>query len=213
MRDCRVLEGCPTDKEAAVRKSWTVVTVLLLAAAWAIPGVAQEGEMPPEMAEYMKFAAPGEHHGHLKAMEGEWTAKSPVWMAPGAPPMESTGKAVNTLILGGRYLAQEYQGKMMGRAFTGMGAHGYDNAAQRYVHTWIDDMSTMMMTSAGNCSDGGKKFTLSGEYEDPVSSQLRRSRYVITVKSPDEYAFEMYDKGAEGPEHKSMVIVYTRIKK
>lgn len=29
-------------------------------------------EMREEIAEYMKYSMPGEHHGHLKALAGKW---------------------------------------------------------------------------------------------------------------------------------------------
>ena len=192
-------------------KNLTCSIMLSTALGLAAPAVAQEGEMPPEMAAYMKYAAPGEHHAHLKAMEGTWNVKTTAWMAPEAPPMESTGKSVNTSMLGGRFLGQEYTGDMMGQPFVGMGALGYDNYKQKYVSTWIDNMGTMMYHGEGSCTEGGKQIVFMGEYEDPVTESMHTMKTEYTIEGADKHVMRMYDKGPEGPERKTLEIVYTRV--
>jgi len=55
---------------------------------------AQEAPSTQQMTEIMtKYATPGEHHRHLESMIGTWTTRSTFWTAPGAPQLESTGKA------------------------------------------------------------------------------------------------------------------------
>src|SRR5689334_16391259 len=94
-------------------------------------------EKKAEMEQWAKYANPGKPHEYLKAMEGTWTSHSKMWMDEKSPPQESTGTSENKLIMGGRFLQQDYHGQMMGKAFEGMGVTGYDNVKNKYVSTWI----------------------------------------------------------------------------
>src|SRR5512147_885868 len=73
------------------------------------------------MDAWMKAATPGEPHKKLEAMAGSWSVKSKMWAAPGAPPEEGDGTSENTMILGGRWLQQRFQGTAMGMPFEGVG--------------------------------------------------------------------------------------------
>jgi uncharacterized membrane protein len=59
-------------------------------------------------------------------MAGDWDAVVKTWMGPGEPEA-SRGYSANKMILGGRYLLQEYEGGAMGKPFQCMGITGYDN--------------------------------------------------------------------------------------
>ena len=98
-----------------------------------------------QMAAWMKYANPGEKHAYLKKLEGKWTGKAKFWMQPGAPPTESEGTAVNTLILGGRFLQSSYTSEVMGQPFEGFGLDGYDIHKQKYIGLWTDTMATKML--------------------------------------------------------------------
>jgi len=78
--------------------------------------------MEEQMASYLeKYASPGEHHRHLQQLAGEWTSRARFWFAPGGPADESTGRAHNEMILGGRYLETRYEGVTGGMPFSGRG--------------------------------------------------------------------------------------------
>src|SRR5438034_10300694 len=79
------------------------------------------------MEAWAKVAAPGEAHRWLEPVVGTWDAKITMWMAPGAPPQESTGTSENKWVLGGRFVEQRYEGKCMGQPFSGLGYTGHDN--------------------------------------------------------------------------------------
>ena len=55
------------------------------------------------------------------------------------------------MILGDRVMVEEVKSQMMGQPFTGHGMSGYDNVSDKYWATWIDSMSTGVMTSEGTC--------------------------------------------------------------
>ena len=74
------------------------------------------------------------------------TRRSSSWMAPGADPMVMDGTSENRWVMGGRYLEQRFNGNFMGMPFEGIGYTGYDNVKKQYWGTWMDNMSTGMMT-------------------------------------------------------------------
>ncbi len=102
-----------------------------------------------EMEKYQKLAIPGAPHKLLASLAGSWKTKTKSWIEPGKPPVESDGSS-GQMILGGRYLHQEFTGDMMGTPFTGIGITGYDNHKKRYISTWMDSMSTGIFFSKGS---------------------------------------------------------------
>jgi hypothetical protein len=104
----------------------------------------QENKMDAQamMDVYTKLGTPGTPHKVLASMAGSWITKTKGWMEPDKPPMESKGTCEQKMLLGGRFLQQEYSGDMMGSPFTGIGVTGYDNHTKKYVSTWMDSMGT-----------------------------------------------------------------------
>ena len=78
--------------------------------------VQQEGKMDMQamMDIYKKLGTPGAPHKVLASMVGSWSTKIKSWMEPDKPPMESTGTCEQKMLLGGRFLQQEFTGDMMG---------------------------------------------------------------------------------------------------
>lgn len=171
---------------------------------------AMAAEQEKAMAEMMKLATPGEHHGHLKQFEGSWKAKTTMWMDPAAPPETSEGTMVNKWVLGGRFLHQEFKGTFAGQPFEGMGLWGYDNAKGKYVATWSDTMGTMIMMIEGKCDGGGKSWEMSGQMWDPMTKKDMKFRETLKVDSPTKHTFTMYMPGPDGKEMKSFEIVYEK---
>ena len=104
----------------------------------------QKGKMDMQamMKIYQKVGTPSAPHKRLASLTGSWITKTKAWMEPDKPPVESTGTCKQKMLLDGRYLQQEYSGKMMGSMFKGINVIGYDNHTKKYVSTWVDSMST-----------------------------------------------------------------------
>lgn len=182
--------------------------------------VAQQGgeaaqELPPGvtpemMAAWQAAMTPGPEHEKLAAMAGTWTFTGTFWMAPGAPPETSTGRAEREMTLGGRVLAERVESELMGQRFEGLGLSGFDRVSGRYWGTWNDNMGTGLMIAEGTCAeDGSCEFT--GTWNDPMLGGPKTVR--MTMKSgPDREVHAMYDKAPDGTEFKSMELVYTRSK-
>lgn len=162
-----------------------------------------------EMDAWMSFMTPGPHHMALEQSNGEWTEEISMWMAPGAEPMKTTGKCVNTMILGGRYQQSTHSSNFMGMPFEGINILAYDNARKVYQSSWIDNMGTSIMFMEGTWDDATKSCSMTGKTTDPMSGKLKDIRQVFTVIDNNNQKMEMY-MSENGSEYKSMEILWKR---
>ena len=197
-----------------VRIFWFIaVAVGSLLMAGPVGAQAPDTGMAAMMAQWAKYATPGPHHQEMAKMVGKWTATVKTWMAPGTPPMESQGMGEFTMVLGGRYLIQDFKSQMMGQPFEGMGISAYDNFRGRYVDVWVDNMSTGMMISYGTADSTGKVFTYKGKMDDVMSGKKDVPiRTVMRIIDNDTQMMEMYGPDQTGKEYKTMEMVYKRQK-
>lgn len=188
----------------------TLLALLLLALAAAIPASAQEGQMDPKAMEemMMKLAMPGAPHEHLAQMAGDWTVSMTMYMdAP--QPLKSTGTAHYEVVLGGRYVVGRFKSTFMGQPMEGLSIDGYDNAKQEYFSLWFDSMGTGFYEARGQASADGKTCTLSGNMEmGPMSIP---SRAETTWVDKDTMTFAMWHTMG-GQEAKAMDMEYKRVK-
>lgn len=176
-------------------------------------GQKQKEEMDVQhmMEVYNRLATPGPEHKLMATMEGEWSTRSKLWMRPDEPPMESTGTCVQKMLLGGRFLQQEYAGEFMGSAFNGIGVTGYDNHTRKYVTTWMDSTSTAILFFEGTASEDGKTITQECLYDDPIKGPMKW-RSVTRIEDEETQIFEMYGTDKSGKEEKMMEIIYKRMR-
>ncbi len=188
----------------------------------AIPALAAESKAPQAssmsseeqamMQKWMAFATPGDGHKALAAKVGVWNGTVKMWMAPGAPPAESTGTSTFEMILDGRYLQDTTEGTANGQPFHGRGLTAYDNLKKKYVATWIDNMGTGIMVAEGTYDPLTKTFKYKSEAPDVVAGKYAPVRSVEKILSNDKWIMEMYGKAADGKEFRTMEITYTRKK-
>jgi hypothetical protein len=161
------------------------------------------------MKKWAEMASPGANHKAMEKFVGNWTYTNKLWMDPAAPPSESNGKASISMIMGGRYLQQNYTGDFMGMPFEGFGLMGFDNGKQEYVNIWSDNTSTSIMMMNGK--NAKEDIVLTGMMDDAVTGKKMKLREVIRWTGPDSWVLEMYDQGEGGKEVKMMEITHTRV--
>jgi hypothetical protein len=145
------------------------------------------------MEAWMKAATPGEPHKMMARSAGKWTTTQKMWMAPGQPPMETTGTMDAEMILGGRYLHSVYKASMMGEPFEGQAFEAYDNVKKEIINTWIDTAGTGMLISRGKCDDPAcKTVTITGTMPDPMGGPDVTMKQVTTWIDPNSFKFEMW---------------------
>jgi hypothetical protein len=161
---------------------------------------------------WMAYATPGPGQKALEATVGTWDVQSKFWMAPGAPPQESTGTSENRMILGGRYLEQRYEGTMMGQPFSGIGVTAFDNYKKKYIASWIDTAGTGIMVTTGIADKAGKVITSWGTMDDPGLGKTVKVKTVVTIVDADHHTYESWGSGPDGKMAKSLEIHFTRKK-
>jgi len=167
--------------------------------------------MDDMMAMMEKMGAVTENHRLLETFAGEWTTVAKMTMDPSAPPTESPGTASAKMIFDGRFCQMTHHGEMMGKPFQGIGTTGFDNATGKFVSTWIDSMSTGIMTAEGTYDAAKKTFTFTGTMPDPMTRGTTKFRYTYNASNRDRLVFEWFET-REGKETKSMELTYTRKK-
>lgn len=182
-------------------------TALLLS----IASFAQSEDEAAMMQKWMEYMTPGEMHKMMAKYDGKFTTKSKMWFTPGAPATETTGMAVNEMIMGGRYQKSTYSGDMMGQPFTGEAVSGYDNARKVFISTWIDNMGTGIMYGEGEWNATTRSIETKGTQTDAMTDGKIPYREVLTFIDEDHYRMEMYNV-FNGEEFKSMEILYERVK-
>jgi len=207
-----------------MRRAITLLGVLILVLTLAVSNESFSQEkkksakkMPSEeemMKRWQESMTPGAQHKMLEESVGSWDAEVKMWMkGPNGEPMISKGTSENKMVLGGRYLQQEFTGEMMGQTFTGTGFTGYDNFKKKYVSFWIDNMSTGMSTMSGVLDKDGKSSTMWGKMDEPATGQKdKKVKYVTRFVDKDTQVFETYDVTSFGDKKPIMEITYRRRK-
>ncbi len=163
---------------------------------------------PSFLTDWMATGAPGEEHQRMASLAGDWTVSGRMWMTPDAEPEPSSATATSRLILGGRYLLQEYKSEFAGMPYEGLLIQGYDNIKQEYFSIWMDNMSTVPAFSHGERI--GSVTDLEGVMRDVLTPSGRPMRTVVTEVSTDEFTMEMYDSLKDGTKFRTMELTYTR---
>lgn len=166
------------------------------------------------MQKMMEYGTPGSMHAMMASWNGTWNGDISMWPAEGAPVQKSTGTAVNTMILDGKYQMSKHTGDMMGMPFEGLNIVAYDNATKTFNSTWVDNMSTGIMSMSGNWDEASKTLSLSGKMPDicrPGKECAMRETFKII--DDNTQMMEMYGPDpATGKEYKMMEIKMTRKK-
>lgn len=166
-------------------------------------------EMDAQQKAWMEYMTPGKYHEMMAKSVGEWKTVTKWWMDPSAEPMVSEGTAVNEMIMGGRYLKSTHSGIMMGQPFEGIMIEGYDNTKKEFVSTWIDNMGTGIMFSAGKYNEPSQSITFEGSMVDPMTGSDVKYKQTVKIIDQNKHMMEMYDV-SKGTEIKMMEIEFTR---
>lgn len=174
------------------------------------PGMQMDEETAKMMKKMEEMGALTEHHKKLNGMVGTWNVAMKWWMKPNQPPMDSTGVATRKLVLGNKFVSEDYSGEAMGQPFNGMCLTGFDNGKKKYITTWADSWGSSIMTSYGSMDSTGKVITWWGEWDDCMTGKPKKYKSITRIESDTKQIFEMYDTDADGKEFKTMEATYTK---
>jgi hypothetical protein len=174
-------------------------------------------EKDPKKAEMMKAwqeaATPGAEHAMLKELVGKWQVTTKSWQSENAKPEVTTGTSTFKPVFGGRFIRQDFKGKMMGMPYEGTGMMGYNKVSKKFESSWYDSMSTAAMNFEGTFDQSSKTFTQSGEFECPMRKTTEKMRSELKMIDKDTVTFALYMPDMEsGKEYKGMEQQYKRVK-
>ena len=207
----------PTDSPGTrglARPSNSVTTAPVAAPTTNTGAEPSQDEMMKMMFEMAKL---NENHKLLAELVGNWNYVVRMWIDPSAPPSESKGTATRKAEMGGRYFVMDASGKfsmpgpdgkMQQFDFKGRATEGYDNAKQKFVSSWIDNMGTGIMLSEGTYDPATKTFTFHATYDMAPGVQTK-IRETIKITDKDHHVMEWFEQRG-GQEVKTMEIAYTR---
>jgi hypothetical protein len=171
---------------------------------------AADKKADPMEAAWAKAAEVNKNHEWMKFFEGEWsTSVKEFDPMTGKEAGSGSGTMTCKVVLGGRFLSMDFDGRFQGKFFRGMGTLGYSNVNSRYEGTWMDSMSTHTSMSTGSVDASGKVMTMLSEPTDPMSGKPVKQREVTTITGKDAYKMEMFMTFG-GKEAKLMEISYTK---
>jgi len=181
------------------------------------PAGQPEKKLPPgwteaDMKACMDAGTPGKMHEFLAKNIGTWQGKITMWMGPDTEPMKTESTATYTAMLDGRFVKCEMAGVMPGMGpYNGFAIYGFDNVAQKFQGTWIDNCGTGMAIGTGELSSDGKKLTWSYSYTCPIAKKPATMREIETITSPTTKTLETWSTDPKsGKEFKMMVIEFTK---
>ncbi|MEO1007873.1 MAG: DUF1579 family protein [Planctomycetota bacterium] len=186
--------------------------LLLGGASGSTAPVAQEGQpqdMDAMMEAWMQAAAPDDHHKKMHYYLGTWKTEVKSLM-PGGEAWTSAGTANFSMIMGGRFLKQDYRGDFMGMEMQGMGLQGYNKVNQRWESLWTDNMTTALHYSTGETTDKG--WAYHGTETDPMTGETLKVKDELVKHGADHFTFTRYypNPEAEGEMMPGFKIDYTR---
>jgi hypothetical protein len=158
---------------------------------------------------FAQVAQPGAEHQKLTTRAGTWNAVIEA-QSPDGKASRSKGVSTRTVACAGLWVIDDFHADFEGQKFHGHGITGYDPAKGKYVGTWVDSMTAMLMTMEGSYDREGKVLTMTG-MAPGMDGKPVLHRFVTTHQDANTDVFEMFMPGADGKDIKLMTITYTRV--
>ncbi len=190
----------------------TGISFLFLAALFLIAGqnlFAQDNALAQKA--FVDYMTPGKMQNMLAKNAGRWQTKFKLWTAPGANPIVAEGNMIAETLLDGRYLQSKHSANVNGMPMMGIGLDAYDNGRKIFVSTWIDNLSTGIMTLEGSFDEGTRTFTYTGKSYDPAAGKEVPVKEILRYIDDDHQIMEMFMIQGNN-EIKTMEVEMTRIK-
>ena len=189
---------------------WIVTGVCaLIAASFVVVNAQDGGDAGGGMMQMPAWMQKTQHHKDMAKNAGEFTVETKMWMGAGEP-MPGTATATIKPIKNGYYMHETFKMNFMGQPFEGTSITGYDTVRKKHVSLWVDSMSPVPYISYGEEKDG--KITYMGKGPN-MMGQMEGKKMVVSNITADGWTVDFFDIKADGKEHQSMHMKYTRKKK
>jgi hypothetical protein len=180
--------------------------------------LAQSGQSPPapkptpEQIERMKaIYQPSAPHLALAKLEGTWEQE--VRLASGSgDPVVIRGRAVNRVVLGGRFVVSEGQatGGEGAPALDSMLIFGFDGRTREYTSVVMDTFGTYYVTAAGAPGQDAGAIAMKGQ--TPERGAMKQFDVVLTWIDADTYRTEIIFRFPDRPPSAAVSTTYRRMR-
>lgn len=163
--------------------------------------VALPQDPPPDaatLARAEQLGQPGERHGLLQRLVGEWDVAVKTPTADGE--RVDRGSAKGQALLGGRYVQLQFALTVARRPFEAVQVLGFDQLRQQFTSSWIDSASTWATACAGAPrADRPDLLALSGTLVDAVDPGGRQFRLEVDLAFDQRVTVKLFETrgGAE----------------
>ncbi len=168
----------------------------------------QDGDV--DMNAVLAAAVPGEEHERLSSLVGDWDIEMRVAIEPGRPPSVMTGRAKNTMELGGRFLRTEARAGEGAAAAETLVIVGFDRRYERYTYVGFESYGTHYITAEGSYDDATRTITMAGENSDPLLQITSRYDMLIRFIDENEYETAVVFKEPGGVRTRLVEVTYRR---
>lgn len=137
-------------------------------------------------------------HERLLDLRGKWDVvlRTSVGSAgtPGGGMREDKGTVVGQSMLGGRFLALNFQAKLQGRAVEGLQILGFDTLRQAYTSSWRDNATTWSLDCQGGLGSDPQLLKLTGSLRDASTPEGRPMSMTIDMRAKDQVTIRIYEE-------------------
>jgi Protein of unknown function (DUF1579) len=187
----------------------SIITVLAFGLILATPvAFAQDDKKPGQAAK--EGGTPGSVHKRLGELAGTWDVSTRYII--GLKQHEGKATCEAKLILGGRFLQQDYTSRFQGQPFHVLQLLGYDNARKKSIEIMLDNLGTGVLHNEGTVSDDGKVISNSGESTDPQTGKPYKLHTVTTFIDNDNFTLEWFRVDEGGKESRVVTMIHKRRK-
>lgn len=172
------------------------------------PQPADEQAMMQKWTDYM---TPGPAHQLLNERVGTWSLKVKMHTPGADEPQVTNATSECRWILDGHFIQDTTLGTFGEMPFSGIGTTGFDNIKQKYVSTWIDNMSTGVLFSEGTFDAASNSFAYTCSSPDPLAWKYVPTHALEKRLDKDHWVMQSFRPGPDGKDFMDMEIEYTRL--
>lgn len=158
-----------------------------------VRGLADESARQEELRrKAMEMMGPGPEHVRLTNLRGHWDVEVRTWPSPGADPVVSAGRAVNTAVLGGRFLQSTWTASIMGMEVENLTMLGFDRRNGRYTAIVFDTFGTYSVSASGHHDAATGAIRLRGEESESSLGDSHRFSFVLELIDAGHYTWSLH---------------------
>jgi hypothetical protein len=183
------------NKHNQMMKNIFVLIALLFSSAYL------NAQNPDPWTEYM---TPSSVHNLLSQYTGKFKMEITMSMGDRNEASIISINSDHSMLLGGRFLELNQQGKMMTMDYQSIMTMGFNNTDKKFALTSITNMGTGTLSLFGDWDEKSRSATLFGQLSNPMTGNIIHVKQVVRFIDNNTILIESYDRENEKPEKKTV---------